>query len=272
LFGPNALNAVVGTPDQLNTDGYVSDDVRRTEDRGLTPNMSDVENTVLLFPSNVPGHHNPLVFDLRNRECRLRRAKANDTLGRIREALSGLSYAYINKVRQSVTTRDHLKAYEGVKFLSKEVSLYQQVYNRNSRALAKLDRQVGARYPLLRRSDCTISTAIADVNARGQSQVRLSWLWGAIDGWDGVDQAAQNSMLDNDRLLECTYIWSFARLISNFTYSISLSCQLDESPGSGEPVGGGIAAYGEGDGLDHLVFHAPERRLVSAAPDTSKFA
>jgi len=41
------------------------------------------------------------------------------------------------------------------------------------------------------------------VNARGQSQARLPWLWAAQERWDGEDQAAQNLMLDNDQLLEC---------------------------------------------------------------------
>lgn len=197
------MATLVSNPDNLNDDGYVSDDVRRPEDRGLVPSMTDVENTILLFPSNIPGKPTGLLLELRRRECRLRRAKANDTLGHLRETLSGLSYEYINKVRQSVTTRDHLRAYDGIKSLSKEVSHFQQVYNRNSRSLGKLDPKLGVRYPILRRSDCTISTAIADVNARGQSQIRLPWLWGAIDGWDGEEEASKNSMLDNDRLLEC---------------------------------------------------------------------
>lgn len=203
LFAAPAIMAVLGTPDRLNTDGYVSDEVRRPEDRGLPVSSGEIENTILVFPSAIPGNVSAHVTDLRDRECRLRRAKANDTLGHVRETLSGLSYQYINKVRQSITTRDHLRATAGVKRLSKEVSFYQQVYNRNSRALWKLDPALKVRYPRLQKADCSISTAIADVNAAGQSQTRLPWLWAARDGWDGEPTAAQNSLLDNNRLLEC---------------------------------------------------------------------
>jgi hypothetical protein len=203
LLGAQKVSVVLGTEDALNDDGYVSDEIRLPEDRGIPTSMSDIENTTLAFPSTLKDEADATLWDLRRKECRLRRAKANDTLGHVRETLSGLSYQYINKVRQAKTGREHLRAYDGIKLLNKEVSFYQQVYNRNSRSLSILDPSLRSRYPLLRRSDCTISTAIADVNGRGQSQARLPWLWAAQDGWDGDDQASQNSMLDNDRLLEC---------------------------------------------------------------------
>jgi len=206
-FGANVVATLLGTHDTLNNDGYVSDDTRDPLDRGMAAVMSEVENTILAFPSSIPGDPNALILELREKECRLRRGKANDTLGHVRETLSGLSYQYINKVRQAKTNKAHLRAYSGIKLLSKEVSFYQQVYNRNSRALGLLDPSLRLRYPLLRRSDCTINTAIADVNARGQSQARLPWLWAAQDGWDGEEEAAHNSLLDNDRLLECEFAW-----------------------------------------------------------------
>lgn len=202
LLGPSLVSALVGVHDVFNNDGYVSDDTRLPEDSGLAPSLSEIENTILAFPSAVKGGTASL-NEMRARECRLRRAKAHDTLGHVREALSYLSYQYINKVRQSKTTREHLRSYDGIKLLSREVSFHQQVYNRNSRALGILDSSLTSRYPRLRRSDCAISTAIADVNARGQSQARLPWLWAAQDGWDGDEESAHNSMLDNDRLLEC---------------------------------------------------------------------
>ena len=202
LLSPATVNALLGVADTLNNDGYVSDEVRQPEDRGLIPRLTEIENHLIVFPSAATSGFTPTVVDLRNRELRLRRAKANDYLAHVRETLSSLSYQYINKVRQSVTTRDHLKAYDGVKALSKQVSFFQQVYNRNSRALGKLDPALRQRYPRLQRADCTINSTIADVNARGQSQVRLPWFWGALDGWDEHD-STHHPLLDNDRLLEC---------------------------------------------------------------------
>jgi hypothetical protein len=191
----------------------------------MVVSMADIENIFLVFPSALKSDGTVAFLDLLARECRLRKAKANDTLGHVRETLSGLSYQYISKVRQAKTGKEHLRAYTGIKLLSREVSFYQQVYNRNSRALAVLDPALRLRYPVLRRTDCTISTAIADVNARGQSQARLPWFWAALDGWDGDDHATHNSLLDNGRLLECTQLpftlfhWiTFTR--SQFTGSI----------------------------------------------------
>ena len=88
--------------------------------------------------------------DLRLQETRLRRAKANDSLSRLRESLSGLSYQYINKVHKLVTIKEHLRAYDGIKMLLKEVSFYQQVYNQNSKAMGMLDANLKKQYPLNR--------------------------------------------------------------------------------------------------------------------------
>ena len=197
LLGPGLVGIVLGTHDVFNEDGYVSDDTRLPEDLGLAPTLSEIENTILAFPSAMKGG-NATLEEMKGRECRLRRAKAHDLLGHVRETLSWLSYQYINKVRQSKTSREHLRSYDGIKLLSQEVSLYQQVYNRNSRAIGILDASLISCYPRLRRNDCAISTAIADVNARGQSQVRLPWFWAAQDGWDEGDQTSQNSILDNE--------------------------------------------------------------------------
>jgi hypothetical protein len=117
------------------------------------------------------------------------------------------------------------------------------------------------RYPRLRRSDCAISTAIADVNAHGQSQVRLSWVWAAHNGWEGEVAAAENSMLDDDRLMECKLYSSdmVVHYLSN-----SLSDQLDASEISKALLGRGVAKNRTGDGLDNTVFHASTRHLVLA--------
>jgi len=239
LLGAQQVAAVSGTPDQLSSDGYVSDDVRNPENRAAAPTMSAIENTILAFPSSLMGQLSSSVLELRDHECRLRRAKANDSLGYVREKLSCLSYQYMNKVRQAKTTRENLRSYSGVKLLSKEVSFYQQVYNRNSRVIGRLDGALKQRYPQLRRSDCKVNTAIADVNARGQSQVRLAWFWAAENGWDGND-SGQNITPDNDRLLECMWSHLHSELHPPVLKSDSLPCQLDESTVSEKQMGGRI--------------------------------
>jgi hypothetical protein len=226
LLGPQNAAAVMGTPDQLNSDGYLTDDVRNPEDRCLAPSMSAVENIILAFPSSLSGQLSPFAQELRQHESRLRRAKANDTLGHFREKMSGLSYQYISQVRRAKTTKANLRSHQGVKLLTREVSFYQQVYNRNSTALGSLDADLKLRYPPLRRTDCKVNTAIADVNARGQSQVRLAWFWAAQDGWDG-DTSSQTFMLDNDRLMECKPVSPTPNAVTYFRQSIeSTGCGL----------------------------------------------
>lgn len=251
------MNPLIGEADKLNDDGYISDEVRRPEDRGLRSRLTEIENHMIVFPSSAKGAFTATVLDLRSRELRLRRAKANDCLASVRETLSGLSYQYINKVRQAVTTRDNLKAYDGIKALSKEVSYFQQNYNRNSRALEKLDPALRHRYPRLRRDECTVNSAIADVNARGQSQIRLPWFWGALDGWDEQDVPTHNSLLDNDRLLECKSRYQY-RKHCHLTTSISLSSQLDESKGAKKQMGRRITQGRKRNDLDNKVLHASE--------------
>jgi hypothetical protein len=199
LLGIQSVAARLGRVDDLPADGYVSDDLRDTPDR--THNVTEIETTALVFPSSISGNPTELLSDLREREKRLRRAKANDALSRLRETLSGLSYQYINKVRQAKSTKEHLKSYKGVRLLTAEVSFQQQLYNKNRKPLVQMDPDLTLRYPYLRRDECRISTAIADVNARGDSQSKLSWFWGALDGYDR--DVAQENIRDPALLLEC---------------------------------------------------------------------
>ena len=209
-LGPDKVSSLIGQPVQLNRDGYISDDLRQPEDRGSKPIMSEIENSKLAFPSSLPiQNFTDFILDLCFRECRLRRAKANDILGHVRESLSGLSYQYINKVWQASTSKEHLRSYEGIKLLTKEISFYQQVYNRCSEAMGHLDPELRKKYPKLLRDQLSISTAIADVNAAGQSQVRLPWFWAAQDGWDETANSSVSNLLDNDRLLECMLSFFF---------------------------------------------------------------
>jgi hypothetical protein len=206
LLGIQMVAARLGRIDDLPPDGYVSDDLRETPDR--THHVSEIETTSLVFPSSISGQLSELVSDLRDREKRLRQAKSNDTLSRLREALSGLSYQYINKVRQANSTLEHLKSHRGVTLLTREVSFLQQVYNKNRNPLIRLDPDLTRRYPYLQRDECRISTAIADVNARGSSQAKLSWFWGALDGYD--KDMAQENIRDPALLLECKCLLTFS--------------------------------------------------------------
>ena len=203
LVGSTTVNDRIGNPDILDEDSYVSDELHDEWDPPVMPFSSAIENTALVFPSSLVGHLNVPIQDLCQRELQLQRAKANNALTHIWESLSGLSYQYINKVRQSSTTKEPLRAFKGVRLLASEVSYHRQVYNRSRQSILNLDKELKHCFPYLAASECKISTAIADVNARGQSQVHLSWFWGAMDGYD--PEISPEVASDNNRLLECAY-------------------------------------------------------------------
>lgn len=201
LLGTDQVLQRIGKPDSFDRDGYVSDDLRDPTRNQRQPNLAEPENIALIFPSSLSGQQTAECNSLRDRELVLRRARANDAIQSLRESLSGLSYQYINKVRQSSTTREHTRAFQGIKLLTTEVSFHRQVYNRCRRAILRADATLASRYPFLRMDECNVSTAIADVNAAGQSQTRLAWFWGATDGY--IEGEAQKIGTDSSRLLEC---------------------------------------------------------------------
>lgn len=201
LLGAEQVLQRIGKPDSFDRDGYVSDDLRDPTTTGHQTDLDAPENMFLVFPSSLSGQQTAECNDLRDRELTLRRARANDAIQSLREGLSGLSYQYINKVRQSSTTREHTRAFQGIKLLTTQVSFHRQVYNRCRRAIIRADATLASRYPFLRADECKISTAISNVNSAGQSQIRLPWFWGATDGY--IEDDAQKIGTDSSRLLEC---------------------------------------------------------------------
>lgn len=55
LLGTATVNPLIGVADTLNDDGYISDEVRRSADRGLVPRLTEIENHMLVFPSAQRG-------------------------------------------------------------------------------------------------------------------------------------------------------------------------------------------------------------------------
>jgi len=179
-------------------DGNISDDDNPDAPR---PSPSDIENKRLIFPSQVTNLTGQGIALLQKRELELRRGRANDALQGVREVLGHLSFQYIEKVRRSTTTAQHLRSWKGIRTLNSELSYHRRIYNISQRVIVGLNRALKACYPPLLVKQCVISTAIADLNAPGQSQASLAWFWGAMDGYD--EASAQNIGADNRRLLEC---------------------------------------------------------------------
>src|SRR5258705_13700098 len=63
LLGGQALGSVIGKQDILSEDGYVSDEGRAPEDRGLRPCLTDIENTIISCPSTVTRNTTSQLLD-----------------------------------------------------------------------------------------------------------------------------------------------------------------------------------------------------------------
>ncbi|CAA7269133.1 unnamed protein product [Cyclocybe aegerita] len=146
------------------------DQAVRTLARRADPLLTDVENSLLVFPSSISSGALPHQ-ELQKLEKELRIGKANDALQGVREMLGDLSFQFIDKVRRSQTKAQNTRAWT---------------------------------------ADCTVSTAISDINAAGQSQARLAWFWGALDGF--TPEAAVDLSSDSSRMAEFARIhWLWAR-------------------------------------------------------------
>src|SRR5260370_41533384 len=80
LLGGQALGSVIGKHDILSEDGYVSDEGRAPEDRGLRPCLTDIETTIIACPSPVTRNTTSQLWDLCTKECRFRPPTVHDTL------------------------------------------------------------------------------------------------------------------------------------------------------------------------------------------------
>jgi len=202
LIGVNVVNNRIARHTDIEEDGNVSDSLAEVQD-APKPTIFEVENHLLVFPSNIPGAPTTVLADLRNCELRLRKGRAHDALDQVRQNLSSLSFQYINQVRHATTTAEHLHGFQGMKLLTHEVSFHHRIYNRCQRAIVSIDPDSRSRYLYLRTEECGVAEAIARVNAAGESQTRLPWFWGALAGYD--KETSQVVGNDNSRLLECLF-------------------------------------------------------------------
>jgi len=196
FLGVNRVNAIAERTRPFHPeDGNISD----TDIPGKVPHQ--IENTSIVFPSSLVDTIGPRADVLRARECRLRRARANDALRGVRESLGHLSFQYVTKVRHASTNQQHLRSYQGVKLLNETLNFHRQRYNECRGALLKLDERLQDEFPYLLRADCVVSKMITELNAPGQSNAKLAWFWGATDGY--AADVAPNVQADQGRMLEC---------------------------------------------------------------------
>jgi len=153
-------------------------------------NSGDPENQPLPFPSAFPTdiqRGNPRLRRLCGKEKTMREGQANDSLEKVREAVSHLSFQFKGKVRTAASTKQTTRAWDGVNLLSRELRTQRRIYNHSRRILIDLSGKPRDDYPLLTEVDCHVSTVITEPNAAGQSQKGLAWFWTQAGGTMNTD-------------------------------------------------------------------------------------
>ena len=150
---------------------------------------------------------------LARKEANLREGQANDALQKVHEVVSHLSWQFKGKVRNSKTTKQTTRAWDGVNVLNRELRTQRRIYNHARNILISLSdnkASVTLQYKILSKEDCHISTVISTPNAAGQSQKGLAWFW---------TQAGGNLTADNtdEHMMECECRNSRRSIIINFS-------------------------------------------------------
>lgn len=149
----------------------------------------------LPFPSAVPKQIWDQFGNLRSllkKEAQLREGQCNDCLDDVRDALINLSFEFKKKVRPARGNRQRTRAWSGVRALNRKLRLSRRHYNLTQERLVQIcGDEITIKFPVLLKSDCRYSEVIADPNARGQSNKRLSWFWSSVQGVGNTDYATE---------------------------------------------------------------------------------
>ena len=156
------------------------------------------ENERLPFPSAFPTEFHAQHRQIRRlakKECKLREGQANDSLQKVREAVTQLSWQFKGKVRTATTTKQTTRAWDGVHILERELATQRSIYNHSRNILVSLsdDELMKDMYQILLKDDCQISKVITEPNARGESQKGLAWFW----------KQAGVTLNDDRHMMEC---------------------------------------------------------------------
>lgn len=163
-----------------------SSDIPSTE--ALSP-----ESITLSLPSSFPAHlkqgRMPYVVKC---EVELRKGQANDALHSLRIAIAQKSFVFRTRIRKNAPTTGYtkrLRGYGDARAVQMTIGLAAKIYTTARTAISILapDSPLLDEYQILTASDLVASTAVADPNARGQSRVKLSWIWRVVSNSDNPE-------------------------------------------------------------------------------------
>ncbi|KAK7680044.1 hypothetical protein QCA50_016990 [Cerrena zonata] len=164
------------------TDDPVDAGVHSTDD---IPNCEPVlpELISLPLPSSFPrDHRRGRLREVSLCELRLRQGQANDSLHNLRVAIAHRSFIFRSRIRKNSPTTGYsmrLRSYGDAHAIQMTIDHAAKVYRTTRTAMMLLgaDDKILSTYKVLLKEDLASSTAVAEPNARGQSRVKLSWIW-----------------------------------------------------------------------------------------------
>ena len=170
----------------LNTDDDEGQDLA-----GALLSLADLPSSEALSPESIPL---PLLSSFCDNgipdrlrrivkiELELRKGQANDALHSLRIAIAQKSFIFRTRIRKNAPTTGYakrLRSYGEARGIKTTIGFSAKVYTTTRKAMERLGATNSdlSMYRNLTQQDLVASTAVMEPNARGQSRVKLSWIW-----------------------------------------------------------------------------------------------
>jgi hypothetical protein len=167
------------------------------EDEMMIPHVprGDIEKMDLLLPSSWPGPSPPELLNARSKEIELRIGQADEALEGIRQEICHKSYIYRTNVRLAANKKSKLRGYDAANAADRAMRHHVRIYNQARWALDALQAPpaVTERFQVLQDSDLQALKSIYAPNARGQSTIRIPWIWTLTPSADSDSEYLEES-------------------------------------------------------------------------------
>lgn len=219
-------------------------------------NGAQPESLSIALPSALPrlSSHRLLLTRLMTTELELRKGHANDCLAAMRTTIGQEAYQYKKILRPAHSKVHRTRARSSIQNVHRALILQTRLYNRTRKAMLSLDMEfddLDSVYKEITKADINVSSAVADPNVAGSSQMKLSWIWTTHQGVEAND----------NHLTECELFTQFRLYPAHLEQSIgSIGCEQERNYTDGKKksllqemkcIGQStISLFGRGNGLD----------------------
>ena len=152
-----------------------------------TRDETQPERSAIALPSTLPigsAHRVPLAR-LLGQEFELRKGHANDALASVHRIIGQEAFQYKKILRPAPDKVHRTRARTSIQGVHRGLVLQSRIYTRTRNAIINLGLDpimVSSMYQKLTKKDIGVSSAIADPNVAGSTQLRLSWIWTTHQG------------------------------------------------------------------------------------------